>query len=78
MPSLGSHTLVPRTVCGRVDESTLAVTLHAPILPVCSFVAPGRSLLTATGSIGYARALRVTAHGHDDCARADWPSRGPE
>ena len=30
----GSHTLVPRTVRGCMDESALAVTRHAPLLPV--------------------------------------------
>ena len=67
MPGLGSRAVVPRTVRSCVDESALAVTRHAPLLPVCGLVVPGCGLLTATGSVGYGRALG--ASGHDDCTR---------
>ena len=44
------HALVPRTVCGSVNENALAVTRHAPLLPVCGLIAPGRFLLTTNGT----------------------------
>ena len=37
---LASCALAPRTVCGLVDEGTLAVTCHAALLPVCGFGGP--------------------------------------
>ena len=64
MTGLGRHSLVPRTVHGRVDASALAVTRHPPLLPMCGLIAPGCGLLTATVIDGYARAL-----GRDDCTR---------
>ena len=66
VPCLGSCALAPLTVCGRVDDSSLAVTLCDRLLPVCGLVAPG--LLTATGIDECARALGVAACGLDDCA----------
>ena len=71
MTVLGRHTLVPRAVRGCVDENALAVTRHAPlgILPVCGLIAPGRILLTATGTAECACALGVTARCLDDCSR---------
>ena len=64
LPSLESRPLAPRTVCGRVDKSALAVTRHAPHLPGCGLDTPGCSLLTTTGT-----ALGTTVHGRDDCTR---------
>ena len=71
VPALGlrSRVLAPRNVRGRVDESALAVTRHAPPLPVCGLVDPGRSLMTTTGTDRCARALGTTVRGRDDCAR---------
>ena len=69
---LGSRALDPRTVRGHVDESTLAVTRHDHLLPVCGLVALSRCLLTATGSVECAHALGVTARGLDDCAGETW------
>ena len=66
---LGSRTLAPRTVRGHVDGSALAMTRHDRLLPVCGLVAPGRGLLTATGTNGCAHSLGVTSRGLDDCAR---------
>ena len=68
MTGLGRHALVPRTFRGRVYESALTVTCHAPLLPMCGLVAPGRGLLTAAVANGYTHTLGATAHGHDDCA----------
>ena len=45
---LASRTLAPRTVSGLIDESALAVTCPAPLLPVCGLGDPGHGLLTAT------------------------------
>ena len=59
---LGSRAFDPRTVRCLVDESALAVTCHGHLLPVCGLVAPGHSLLIATGAVECARCL-------DDCAR---------
>ena len=56
MIGLASHALVPRTVRGLVDETTLAVTRHAPFLPVY-------------GLGGSGLALGVTIRGLNDCAR---------
>ena len=75
MPALGPEVTVacrapaPRTVRGLVDGGTLAVTRPALLLPVCGLVAPGRSLRTATGIAKCARALGVTVHGLNECAR---------
>ena len=66
MTGLASHALIPRTVRGLVDEGTLAVTRHAPLLPVCSHGSP--SLRIATGPVEFARALGVTVRGHNGCA----------
>ena len=49
--------------------TALAVTCHAPLLLVCSLGGPGRDLQIATGPVGFARALRVTVRGHDNCIR---------
>ena len=67
MTGLGRLALAPRTV--RVDESALTVTRYAPLLHVCGLVAPGRGLLTATVTNGYARALGVTTCDRTDCNR---------
>ena len=56
-----SDALVSRTVRGLVDDSTLAVTSHAPLLPVCSLGGSSNSLRIAAGAISFARGL-------DDCA----------
>ena len=66
---LENRALAPGTVCGCVDKSSLALTRHDRFLPMCGFVTPGRGLLTATGIVECARALRVTARGLDDGAR---------
>ena len=68
MTGLASRTLAPRTVRGRVDESTLTMTRHAPPLPVCNLDTPCRGLLTATGTAECACALGATVRGCDDCA----------
>ena len=57
--SLVSRALAPWTIRGLADESALAVTRDAPLLPVCGL---SRGLLTATGTVGCARALGVTAN----------------
>ena len=64
VPGLASRALAPRTVCGLVDESALAVTRHAPPLPMCGLDAPGLGLLTATGTSEYTRALGATVRSH--------------
>ena len=61
--------LTPRTVRDRVDKGALAVTRHAPPLPVCGLGAPGRGLLTAAGTAECARAFRPAVCSCDDCAR---------
>ena len=68
VPSLGSRALVPLIVRGHVNESALAVTRHAPPLPICHLIDPGRGLLTTTGTDRCARALRATVRGRSDCA----------
>ena len=67
--SLTSRAVAPQTVRGRVDAGALAVTHHAPPLPVCGLDDPGRGLLTATGTVECASALRATVRGRDNCAR---------
>ena len=71
----GHRALVPLTGRGHMDESALAVTRHAPLLPICSLVAPGRGLLTATETDGYAHTLGVT--GRTIVLTITWPLRGP-
>ena len=66
---LASHALAPRIVRGLVDDSAIAVTLPFPFLSMCGPDDPGCSLLTATGTVEFARTLGVTIRGHDDCAR---------
>ena len=65
---LASRALVPRTVRGLVDEGALALTRHAPLLPVCGLGGPGRGLWTVAGPVGFARTLGVTVRCLDDCA----------
>ena len=69
MPGLRSRAVSPRIVSGGVDESALVVTRHAPLVPMCGLVDPGRNLLTATVTDKCARALRATVRGRDDCTR---------
>ena len=70
VPGLESRALDPRTIHGHVDESALAMTRHAPLLPVCGLIALGRGHLTATGKDGCSRDRLavarpgVTARGH--------------
>ena len=71
MTGLGRPTLAPRTIRGLADISTLAVIRHAPLLPVCGLVAPGRDLLTATVTDEYARASGAIA---TISLAIDWPS----
>ena len=66
---LTSRALDPRTVCGLIDEDSLAGIRHAPLLPVCGLGGPSRCLWTTTGPFEFARALRVTVRGLDECAR---------
>ena len=54
---LASCALVPRTVCGLVDEGALAMTRHAPLLLVCGLGGPGPGLRTATGPVRFACSL---------------------
>ena len=75
---LASRALVPRTIRGLVDEGDLAVTRHAPLLPVCGLGSPGHGLWTATGPVGFTRALRVTFRSLADCARVRLAVAGPE
>ena len=69
VPGLVSRALAQRTIRSHVDESALAVTHHAPLLPVCGLNAPGHTLLNATGTVGCARALGATICRCNDCAR---------
>ena len=64
--SLASHSLVPRTVRGLVDEDALAGTCHAPPLLACGLGGPGSGLRPATSPVGFARALGVTVRGLDE------------
>ena len=68
---LGCRALVPLTVRSRMDENALAVTHHAPLLPMCGLVAPSHGLLTATVTDEYARVVTTIA------LVIDWPSQGP-
>ena len=68
LTGLASCTLASWTVHNLVDEGALAVTCHAPLLPVCGLADPGRGLLTATGTDECARILGVTVCSLDDCA----------
>ena len=70
---LRSLALVPRIVHGLVDEGALTVTRHTPLLPVCGLSDPGCGLRTATGPVGFARALGVTVRGLNDCTRVRLP-----
>ena len=74
---LASCALALQTVRGLMDENALAVTRPAPFLPVCSLDDPSRGLLTATGTVKCARALKVTVRGHDDCACVRLAVAGP-
>ena len=67
---LVSRSLAPRTVRCLVDEGTLAVTRHAPLLPMCSLADLGRGLLTATGTAECGRTLGATVRGRDDVSRS--------
>ena len=51
-----------------MDESTLTVTRHTPLLPMCGFDGPGCGLLIATGTVECVRAPGATVCGRDDCA----------
>ena len=55
---LVSRSHVPQTVRGVMDEGALAVTRHAPLLPVFGLGGPGRGLWTATGPFGFGVRLR--------------------
>ena len=69
MTGLASRALAPWTVRSLVDESALAVTHHAPLLPVCGLCSTGHGLLATTGTVGCARTLEVTISSHNDCTR---------
>ena len=70
LTSLANRAVSPRTVRSLVDEGALAVTRHAPLLPVCGLDDPGRGLLTATRTIECARdRLAVARPGVIACGR---------
>ena len=65
MTGLASRALTPRTVGGRVDEGALAVTRHAPPLPVCG-------LLTATGNAECARDRSPLSSDRSQSGKRSW------
>ena len=68
----GSRDRSHESLCRSTDclrsrgQKRLAVTRPAPLLPVCSLDNPGRSLLTAAGTVEWTHALGVTVCSLDD------------
>ena len=67
MTGLASRALVPRTVRGLVDEGALAVTRHAPLLPVCGLgghddCARVRLVITRPSVTGRGHTCPATSH----------------
>ena len=65
---LESRALATWTARILVDDGALTVTRHSPLPPMCGLGGPGYGRQTATGPVGFARALGVTVRSLADCA----------